>query len=253
MRRGLSPKRTLALALLAVLLLCGRLFAADLYQISTIEALVAGLYDGQATVGAVSRHGDFGLGCLAGLDGEMIVLDGVTYQVAATGKVRRVAAREMTPFAQVVFFKGTMDCGRLDAMTFDEAKKALTARLPDPDKFYAVRVDGLFSSLTVRSVAAQKSPWPPLAEALKGQSLFHLRDVQGAMVGFYSPKSAPGFSPPGWHFHFLTSDRTQGGHVLDARLGAAKARGDVVERMTVTFPDRPLPRHAAPALKAGTE
>ena len=74
------------------------------------------------------------------------------------------------------------------------------------------------------------------------------------MVGIYSPPAAPGLAPTGWHFHFLTADRRQGGHVLAATVGKAAARGDVVKVLTVTFPDQPFPHpEAVKPLPPGTE
>jgi len=226
----------------------------DLYQVSTIAALTAGLYTGEMPLSEVARHGDFGLGTLVDLDGEMIVLDGVFYQAKSDGTVRVVPPSAKTPFAQVVFFQGNLDLGRADGLDLDGLKAALAARLPDPDHFYAVRVEGTFTTLTARSAPAQKKPWPPLVEALKSQVLFPLSQVSGTMVGIYSPPAAPGLAPTGWHFHFLTADRRQGGHVLAATVGKAAARGDVVKVLTVTFPDQPFPHpEAVKPLPPGTE
>jgi acetolactate decarboxylase len=58
-----------------------------LFQVSTSGALVAGVYDKQASVQTILEHGDFGLGTFAHLDGEMVVLDGHAYQVLGTGAV----------------------------------------------------------------------------------------------------------------------------------------------------------------------
>lgn len=242
----------LAAGLLAGLL-AGSAQGADLYQVSTIEALTAGLYAPEATFAELARHGDFGLGTLVNLDGEMVALDGVFYQVTSDGAVHVVPPEARTPFAQVVFFKGAVDLGRADGVDLDGLKAALAARLPDPTRMYAVRVDGTFPSLTLRSPPAQAEPWPPLAEALKGQSLFGLQAVTGTIVGFYSPTTMPGLTPPGWHFHFLTADRTRGGHVLAARLGDVTVRADRVDTLFVDFPDNPLPRPSGPAVAPGTE
>lgn len=243
-------------AVLAAVFLCtatgpGR--AADLHQTGAIGALAAGDYHGRETFAALARHGDFGLGTFAGLDGEMVAEGGRFYQVRSDGTVRRVSPGGKAPFAQVVFFGGTVDLGRVDGLTLKALTDALAARLPDPSRMYAVRVDGAFEALTARSVPAQREPWPPLAEAIKGQTVFPMENVRGVLVGFYTPPGLPDLSPPGWHFHFLSADRTRGGHVLAARLGPAKARGDAVDALTVVFPENPRPRQDAPPPAAGTE
>ncbi len=44
----------------------------SLFQVSTSNALVKGVFDGSTTVGELRSHGDFGLGTFDRLDGEMI-------------------------------------------------------------------------------------------------------------------------------------------------------------------------------------
>ena len=51
-----------------------------LYQVSTIYALLQGVYDGILPIGKIKTHGDFGLGTLDELDGEVLALDGNHYQ-----------------------------------------------------------------------------------------------------------------------------------------------------------------------------
>ena len=73
-----------------------------LYQVSTLQGLMAGAFDGVVTFGELRRHGDLGIGTLQGLDGEMILLDGQAWQARADGQVVRVADQQTTPFATVV-------------------------------------------------------------------------------------------------------------------------------------------------------
>ena len=58
--------------------------AAEVYQTSTIAALLDGIYDGDVTIAELLTHGDFGLGTFNHLDGEMVVLDGVATTCAPT-------------------------------------------------------------------------------------------------------------------------------------------------------------------------
>ena len=204
--------RVVRAAVLAVSLFVadpGRLAAATLHQTGSIEALTAGDYAGQRSCAALLRQGDFGLGTFDDLDGEMVVLDGVVYQVTVDGVVHRARPGQTTPFAQVVRFAGTIDLGRVDGLDLPGLTAALAARLPDPSKMCAVRVDGVFETLTVRSVPAQTRPWPTLAEAIARQSTFPLVKARGALVGFYTPPGLPALSPPVWLFHFLSHPRRQ--------------------------------------------
>ena len=72
-----------------------------LFQVSTSAALVEGLYQGAVQVSRLLRHGDFGLGTFIDLDGEMVVLDGVCYQVSSTGAVTTVEGDRLIPYAVV--------------------------------------------------------------------------------------------------------------------------------------------------------
>jgi acetolactate decarboxylase len=74
------------------------------FHYSTINALLRGLYDGDMTIADLSHHGDHGLGTVNGLDGELIIVDGVAYQLRADGVVHRLDGSESTPFAVVAGF-----------------------------------------------------------------------------------------------------------------------------------------------------
>src|SRR6201996_99045 len=75
-----------------------------LFQVSTSAALVEGLYQGAVQVSRLLRHGDFGLGTFIDLDGEMVVLDGLCFQVSSTGDVAVVEGNRLVPYAVVTRF-----------------------------------------------------------------------------------------------------------------------------------------------------
>jgi acetolactate decarboxylase len=195
-----------------------------LFQTSTIDALLEGRYDGDVSFAELEERGDFGLGTLEALDGEMVALDGGFYQVKSDGRAYAIDRGTKTPFAVVTFFEpnvslrldGPMDlatfCTRLDPLVGGEAS------------CYAVRVDGRFEYVKTRSVPRQRKPYPPLAEVVEHQPTFELRDVSGSLVGFRFPRYAQGLNVAGYHFHFITADRSEGGHVLAFRL----ARGELL-------------------------
>jgi hypothetical protein len=66
--------------------------------------LLDGVYDGDLTIRELLRHGNFGLGTFNGLDGEMLVLDEVCYQLRADGSAKPGHPDELTPFAVVTWF-----------------------------------------------------------------------------------------------------------------------------------------------------
>ena len=64
----------------------------SLFQVSTSNALVQGVFQGAVTVRDPKRNGDFGLGTFDVLDGELIMLDGDCYRAAGGGS-RHLATR----------------------------------------------------------------------------------------------------------------------------------------------------------------
>jgi acetolactate decarboxylase len=57
----------------------------EIFQSSTINALLEGMYNGDLTLGEFRKHGDFGLGTLNALNGERVALDGKFFQVKSDG------------------------------------------------------------------------------------------------------------------------------------------------------------------------
>ncbi len=208
-----------------------------LYQVSTIDALLQGVYDGVAPIDDLARHGDFGVGCFDTLDGELIGLDGVWYRVPADGRVRPVAGDVTVPFASATFFEPDITLPLDGPVTFTGCEARLDAAIPSENLFYAVRIDGTFASVTARSEPAQEKPYRPLADVIEEEEvIFHLENVGGTVVGFRTPVLAQGVNIPGYHLHFITDDRTAGGHILDFSLRNGTAGIDVTPDFLMRLP-----------------
>ena len=157
-------------------------------QVSVLNALMIGRYGGVMPIPELLRCGDFGLGTLDHLDGELIVLDGRAYQVRGDGVVVEVGADRSTPFAVVTPFDepdGEFPCHRAGNLSDLDAR--LDDALGQKNHFLAVRVDARFASVTLRSVHRQEPPYEPMVEVVKGQSVWTHGDVTGTLVGVRSP------------------------------------------------------------------
>ncbi len=196
------------------------------FQTSTLRAVLDGAYDGEVTFAQLAERGDFGLGTLDGLDGEMIALDGVFYQAGIDGSVRPVAPDELSPFAVVVQFEPDVDEQLEGPLDHAGLLAACDSLIPDDELCYAVRVDGRFESVHARSVPRQHPPYRPLAEVVADQREFDLPDLEGSLVGFRFPDYAQGLNVPGYHLHVISDDRSLGGHLLDCRLVSGEVRID---------------------------
>jgi len=186
-----------------------------LYQVSTIDALMQGAFDGTETIRDLRTHGDFGIGTFNGLDGEMTVLDGVVYQAKADGKIYRVADNITTPFATVTYFDRDLAVKTDQSMNLTTFTTVMAGKLPSRNIEYAVRIHGTFPSMQVRAVPVQHPPYPTLTEAIKKQAVFTYTNTTGTIVGFYTPDLFRGLNVAGFHLHFISDDRQEGGHILD--------------------------------------
>ncbi len=208
-------------------------------QFSTIGALLAGAYDGQATLKEVLAHGDLGLGTFDRLDGEMVVLEGKIYQVTSDGRVVQPALTATTPYAKVVRFCPEITLAVEQATDMPGLEKLIDQAAPDRNKFAAVKIKGRFAAVKTRSVPAQHKPYPPLAQVAKQQSVFTLENVAGTLVGFRSPGFTREITVPGYHLHFLAAGGNSGGHVLSFTLTEGLVELDLCHRFLLILPEKP--------------
>jgi alpha-acetolactate decarboxylase len=107
-------------------------------QAATIDALLAGAYDGYLTLGALRAHGDFGIGTFHALDGELILLDGVFYKVRGDGAVVRPPLSETTPFATVTRFVPDLRRPLPAGTTLSGLEALLDELLPQANRFLRI-------------------------------------------------------------------------------------------------------------------
>jgi acetolactate decarboxylase len=211
--------------------------AHEVFQASTISALLERVYDGETAVGELTRHGDFGLGTFNALDGEMTVLDGVVYQCRSEGGAVVAPPDTLTPFAVVMHFDPTVTIDVDDRLDFDTLSHALDAAVPSHNIFYAIRADGRFNHVKVRAVPRQERPYPPMSEVVREQPIYDHRDIDGSLVGFRFPDYTVGLNAPGYHLHFISDDRTVGGHVLAFSTDRAQVAIDVTSDFHMELPE----------------
>ena len=211
-----------------------------LTQISTYDALAAGLYDGVAPLSILRGRGDFGLGTLQGWNGEVVLLDGKYWLVDGSGRVSRVTdMTATTPFLAVTKFEESKECTLTNGTTFDDLKKSAPAYLPSVNLIYAIKMTGAFRHVKTRSMPIQFKPYKPMAELVKTQPTFEFDNVEGTMVGFWSPASMKGVALAGWHLHFLTKDGKGGGHVLEFTAGNTIMQLDEISEVDWHLSDLP--------------
>ena len=93
-----------------------------------------------------------------------------------------------------------------------------------------------FSYLKARSVPKQEKPYPKLADAVSNQTIFEFKNVSGTLVGFRTPDFVSGINVPGYHIHFLSANRSAGGHVLELELENGTAALDTTTAFFMELP-----------------
>ena len=183
------------------------------------------------------QQGDFGIGTFNDLDGEMIALDGFFYQAKTDGNLYPLSLQETkTPFATVTFFSSDITQTVNRQTTQAELKQTIDRFLKSQNIFYAIKVKGTFPYIKVRSVPAQKKPYPALDTAVQDQVIFEFENIKGTLVGFWCPAYAPKINVPGYHFHFISKDKKKGGHVLDFTITNATIAIDEKTTIEITLP-----------------
>ncbi len=214
-----------------------------LYQVSLLQGLTFGDYHGSISVGELKKKGDTGIGTFNALNGELIMLDGVVYRAAGDGSVEAVPDDETIPFSNVTFFDKDETQAIASADEINDIK-SLTAMLDEKvaslgeNRFYVIRIDGKFDKMNVRSELAQSEPYKPLAEVLEtDQTFFDYENIEGTVVGLYCPPYMSSLNATGWHLHFVSKDKTKGGHILGLDIADAELSWDYTEGFKVKLPD----------------
>jgi acetolactate decarboxylase len=221
----------------------GKVFAKipdrEVYQTSTISALMDAVYDGDVTIGELLGHGDFGLGTFNRLDGEMLVLDGVCYQLRADGSARVAGERDLTPFAAVTRFVPDLAIPVRSPVDREGLAALIDDSLTSENLIYAIRVTGTFGRIRTRTVMEQRPPYPPLLEAAEEQDETVFPDVTGTLAGYRMPDYEQGIAVAGYHLHFIDEARSRGGHALEFRLERGEIEVCVESELHLSLPRTP--------------
>lgn len=211
-----------------------------IYQVALLQSLTQGYYDGIIKVSELKEHGDTGIGTFEGVNGEMIVIDGKVYQALGDGSVKEAADNETVPFSNVTFFDSDVTVDLKDIKNMASFKSELDKTVNDKGKnmFYMVKVSGTFEKMYVRSEIKQEKPYKSLDKALEtDQREFNYENIAGTVVGLYCPDYMGGLNAAGWHFHFISDDRTKGGHILELDFKEAMAELDITPSFDMTLSD----------------
>lgn len=225
------------IGLLFMLSGCATPPADTVFQISTIDALLAGVYEGDLTCRRLLKHGDLGVGTFNELDGELAILDGKVYQIKSDGKVYQPDLSVTTPFASVSSFHPDIQFSIDSLSDFLKVQELIDGHASNLNLIYSIKITGQFRFMHTRSVPRQSKPFPPLAEVTAHQPEFRMEDCAGTILGFRLPGYIKGINIPGYHLHFLTDDRSFGGHILNFEMTRGTCDIDILHQLVVALPE----------------
>jgi acetolactate decarboxylase len=204
-----------------------------LYQYGIVDALLAGVFDGNLSIPELRKKGGFGLGTFNRADGELIALNDTVYKVTYDGKVHRIDNSDSTPFSMVKYFSTDTVIYLEGNNSYDSVQKKLKSIL-NANNMYAIRMSGEYVTMTARAAAPGVAPYPSLSDLLKtNQHLFNFTNTSGDCIGFFMPPYMARTNVPGFHFHYLASDKKSGGHVFAFTAGRLRIEIDEIEAFII--------------------
>ncbi|MBQ9501962.1 MAG: acetolactate decarboxylase [Lentisphaeria bacterium] len=210
-------------------------------QISLFDVLLCGRYGGVVSVAEVKSLGGLAIATMDRLDGEMQMIDGVVYQACADGTVRLPGDDETVPFGTVADFRPEEELPLEAVPDYAAFESRMRSCFPRTNRPLAVRFTGSFRQMKVRSVRRQEKDGVGLADAARNEAVFEWNGISGDLVGFRLPEYLRGVNAPGWHLHFMDSDRRRGGHVVNFSIGSGRLYGCCAEDYRIRLPESPDP------------
>jgi acetolactate decarboxylase len=207
----------------------------SLYVSSPVNALVQGILREDKTLLQVLEHGNFGLGTFNDLDGEMVLVDGVFYQLRSDGSALIPNLDMGTPYACVTHFNPVKSFAAPKNGTYSDLQKVIAESMLSNNLIYAIRVEGTFKKIRARSVPKQDA-YRPLVDVADDQKEFNYEHISGQLVGFWTPDFMHSISVPGFHLHFLSADKAHGGHLLGLTIEDAKVWMQPLDQMSLDLP-----------------
>lgn len=191
--------------------------ANTLYQHGTMQMLVEGLLDGTMPIEDLLTHGSIGIGTGDGVDGELIILNGVGYKIDTSGKAVELSKDFKVTYADICN-DNYREFKQYQNVELEQMLNDVLAANNGQNQFFAILIKGVFQKIRTRSSKKSQKPYPSLGTIAQNQVEFEAEDIAGTMITFYTPKVFQGVGVSGFHNHFLADNLSFGGHVLAATM-----------------------------------
>jgi acetolactate decarboxylase len=207
-----------------------------LYQSTPLAYLQAGNYNASITVEQFKSIGNFGIGIFDGFDGEAVLLNGVVYQINGAGKIVIPPGQTKLLFGSCLLFDMEKSFTMHNVPSYAAFQQSLQSYFSTNQLIRAIQVEGTFTSIRVSCTEKQTPPYKPFNEASRPTKEYTLKNIQGTLVGFWTPPTVPeAVMPSGFHLQFVSEDKTVGGHVVDFQTDKLAILFKQIRRLTVNY------------------
>lgn len=197
------------------------------------------IYEGEITAKQMKQLGDIGVGVSNHLNGELTAVDGVIYSIAADGTATVAPDDLQAPYMSMLKFEPTKTITLTNIASFKALQDAVISEVSSINSFYAFKAKGTFAYAHLASAHGVTDEDVDFFEYLGSRQMYDLTNVEGTIVGIYTPDYLGTISIPGLHFHFQNGDNTVGGHLEDIRFETMDFKIQEFDRIDVVLPNVP--------------
>lgn len=211
------------------------------YHYSIWYAFVNKVFEGELLVKELKSKGDIALGSYDQLDGELIMLEGIPYQVTEDGVVSVPDDEEKIVYANATFFERDFGFELKEISNYHSLRSSINSVLPSKNMFYAFKIHGDFGYLKCGGLHKQHPPYKDGLDVLiPKRPVFEKENIKGTMVGFYCPEFIGNINVSGYHLHFISDDKKFGGHVMSFKAKSLNIAIDEMHQYQFVLPDTKL-------------
>lgn len=208
-----------------------------IYQISTFGALVEGCLDGFISLKELRKLGNFGIGGITGLDGEITCLDGEFYHLLENGSINFADKKAMSPRMTMSFFKASRSININQPFFYNDLQKIIESSIPSKNIMYAIKIIGDFTFVKTKCYPKQNKPYPRGGVKIaSSKKIFEMSNIRGTMIGYFMPEHLKELGYFKYHFHFLSADKKYGGHIIDFKIIQGNIEIDDKHNLFVSLP-----------------
>ncbi len=206
-------------------------------QFSGVNALMGGVFEGLFPISEVKKHGNFGLGCSEGLTGEVIIDCCHFWDAKGNKPLRIMDDTEKMPFAQITTFAPEVSFA-ISHVSKSTLYEELSKHLKFDNVFLALKLEGKFDHLKVRRPRELHQSFKNALEVAEHQIIEDVENVEGELIGFWTPEFFQNISVAGFHLHFIDKSKKSGGHVIDFSINQGTLSYEVKYGLDIELSDK---------------